>query len=164
MPNIRTTTGEMESAWEIYWELSSVISQISKGETTLTTTPDSNTPTTQPADSNTSPTMSEIMSGINNFSTNNTKDLQRLVVKWADQVYPSRTLQDTLIKLLEEVAELFKDPNEEELADVLILTLDLFHLAGVAPGPALITKMKINIEERTWKIDPKTGIMKHATP
>ncbi len=79
-------------------------------------TKDSNTPTPQLADSCTSPTMYETVSDIRNFSINNTEHLQQLVTRWANSVYPERTIQDTLVKLLEEVAELFKTPNEEELA------------------------------------------------
>lgn len=81
---------------------------------------------------------------------------------WANEVYPDRTIQDTLVKLLEEVAELFKDQNAEELADVAILVLDLFHLADIHLGYAVLRKMKINIEEREWQINPKTGILKHV--
>ena len=128
----------------------------------MTKNPHSSTPTTPPVASNTSLTMSEILSDTVNFSTSSTVDLQKLVTRWANGVYPSRTLQDTLIKLLEEVAELFKDPGEEELADVAILVLDLFYLADVKMGPAIMKKMKINIEERTWEINPKTGILKHV--
>ncbi len=164
MPNIRIDIGGEEYQSQISSEQLNVILRILKGETISTKTPPSNTPTTQPADSSTSLTMSDIKGSMKNFSTSHIRDLQRLVTTWADSIYPTRTLEDTLIKLLEEVAELFKDPSEEELADVMILAMDLFHLASVPIGKAVEKKMRINIEERTWKIDPKTGIMKHVTP
>lgn len=124
---------------------------------------DTHTQHTQPVDSCTSPTMEEIMGDMPNFSTSSIKDLQKLVVGWADREFPTRNLNGCLIKLLEEIAELFADPSEEELADVLLLTLDLFHLTGIDPGKALVKKMRIN-EERTWVINEKTGIMRHVTP
>lgn len=163
MPSIRITTGAAEYQYQPSLEQLKGILQILNGENTSIGTPDSNMPTQQPADSNTLLSMSEITGTMTNFSTSRIEDLQTLVVTWANRVYPDRTIQDTLVKLLEEVAELFKDPSEEELADVLILTLDLFNLAEVHPGRALTTKMKINIEDRTWIIDPKTGIMRHET-
>ena len=81
---------------------------------------------------------------------------------WADRVYSGRTIQNALDKLIEEVNELYKDPGEEELADVAILVFDLFHLANIDIGKAVLKKMKINIEERKWQINPKTGILKHV--
>ena len=95
-----------------------------------------------------------------NFSTSSIKDLQKLVVSWADGQFPDRTIQGCLIKLLEEIAELFANPSEEELADVMLLVLDLFHLTKIDPGRALVKKMRIN-EEREWVIDQKTGVMHH---
>ena len=157
-----TTIGSMAYRFLRFWGPSNDTSPPSNKENTLTqTTEDSNTPTQPPVDSNTSPTMYEMLKDIPNFSTSRMGDLQHLVVTWANSVYPDRTIQDTLVKLLEEVAELFKDPGEEELADVAILVLDLFHLADVRIGSAVMRKMKINIEERTWEINPKTGILKH---
>ena len=89
------------------------------------------------------------------------RDLTALVALWADNVYPSRTPEDTLVKLLEEVAELFKTPGDPgELADVAILVLDLFYLHKIPIGKAVFDKMQIN-KVREWRIDPKTGIMSH---
>ncbi len=160
MPSTKITIGSVEYQSPKYWELLNATLRQSREESTLTQNTDTPTPPAQPADSCTSLTIAEIQSGMPNFSTNSIKDLQRLVVEWADGQFPTRNLQGCLIKLLEEVAELFADPSEEELADVLLLTLDLFHLAGVDPGKALLRKMEIN-EGRQWTINEKTGIMNH---
>ena len=69
---------------------------------------------------------------------------------------------DVLIKFLEEVAELFKDPqSKDEQADLLILMLDLARLTGIDILQAGFDKMAIN-RSREWIIDPKTGIMSHV--
>jgi predicted house-cleaning noncanonical NTP pyrophosphatase (MazG superfamily) len=91
------------------------------------------------------------------------KDLQELVVRWLEGTYPNRTYQDVLIKFLEEVAEMFKNPNESEIADLMILILDLAHLLDIDLGKATVNKMLIN-GERKWQIDPETGIMHHVRP
>lgn len=86
---------------------------------------------------------------------------------WLLVQYPNRTQQDVLIKFLEEVAELFKNPNDPlEQADLLILLLDLAHFSGMTGEQLLMhghSKMAIN-RSREWTIDPKTGIMSHVHP
>ena len=160
MPNTKIIIGSVEYQSPKYWELLNATLRQSKEENILTETQESPTPPMPLADSCTSRTIAEIQKSMPNFSTNSIKDLQTLVVMWADSLYANRTLSNCLDKLLEEVEELYDNPNPEELADVMLLTLDLFHLAGVDPGKALMAKMKTN-EERKWKIDPFTGVMKH---
>jgi predicted house-cleaning noncanonical NTP pyrophosphatase (MazG superfamily) len=91
--------------------------------------------------------------------------LQTDIVSWLQTAYPNRTQQDVLVKFLEEVAELFKNPNDPtEQADLLILLLDLAHFAGMSGEDLLMhghTKMETN-RGRKWKIDPQTGIMSHV--
>lgn len=94
------------------------------------------------------------------------RNLQREVSDWADSVYPNRTLESVIGKLKEEYQELMEalslngriDPLE--LADVLILALDGATLAKVDVQNAVREKVGINYE-RSWLIDPKTGIMSH---
>jgi NTP pyrophosphatase (non-canonical NTP hydrolase) len=90
------------------------------------------------------------------------KDLQQEVITWVNSVYPKRTLMTTLIKYQEEVAEVVKAPTDEmELADIMILTLDLFHQAGVDVDTAVRKKLEIN-RNRSWAIEPTTGVMRHT--
>lgn len=91
-------------------------------------------------------------------------DLQRIITEWADRVYPGRTPENALHKLiLEEIPELLHggldDPHE--WADLLILVVDAAHLRGIDVVQAAFEKMEIN-RNRSWKIDPKTGLMKHV--
>ena len=94
------------------------------------------------------------------------RNLQREVSAWADSVYPNRTLESVIGKLREEYQELMDalqlngriDPLE--LADVLILALDGATLARVDVQNAVREKVGINYE-RSWLIDPKTGLMSH---
>lgn len=93
--------------------------------------------------------------------TSDWRFVQKEVVEWADTLLPDRQSEDALRKLLEEIAELFQDPRDPgELADVGILVLDLFHLAGVDFGQAVMRKLEVN-RNREWKTG-KHGIMRHV--
>ncbi|WP_373081961.1 dATP/dGTP pyrophosphohydrolase domain-containing protein [Zhongshania sp.] len=90
------------------------------------------------------------------------RELQSLITDWADQVIPHRTLHDASVKLLEEVAEAFANPGDPgELADMAILVMDMFHLAGVDMEQAIRDKMAVN-KQRSWQRDPRTRILKHV--
>ena len=74
---------------------------------------------------------------------------------------PDRVPQMALIKLLHEVGELFSDPSDPgELADVLIIMLDLCKMAGHDPGKIIYDKMGINVE-RKWTRHPVSGVVEH---
>jgi len=80
--------------------------------------------------------------------------LQEEIAAWADSVIPDRDSYSTIAKLLSEIGELvaserMSDP--EELADVAILVLDLFHLQKVDMAEAVRNKMQVNIRRR-WKV------------
>jgi NTP pyrophosphatase (non-canonical NTP hydrolase) len=80
--------------------------------------------------------------------------LQEEIAAWADDLIPDRTAYSTIAKLLEEIGELIASErmsDPEELADVAILVLDLFHLQGVDMAEAVRNKMSTNIR-RKWKI------------
>ena len=72
---------------------------------------------------------------------------------------PGRTRQvesaySTIAKLLSEIGELIASErmsDPEELADVAILVLDLFHLQKVDMAQAVRDKMQINTTRR-WKV------------
>lgn len=91
-------------------------------------------------------------------------ELQEEISSWADGVFPDRTAEDAIRKLMwEELPELMlsgaKDPKE--FADVVILVLDIAHLQGIDVASAIRDKMLIN-RARKWAIDPKTGLMNHV--
>lgn len=91
------------------------------------------------------------------------EQLQQDIAAWLDPINPNRTANSTIAKLLEEIGELIasermQDP--EELADVAILVLDLFHIQDVDMAAAIKAKMHIN-RARTWRI-ADNGAMSHV--
>ena len=93
----------------------------------------------------------------------NISDLQELVAAWADQIVPERTAMSTIAKLLEEIGELIASErmnDPEELADVAILVLDLFHIQGVNLEMAVKQKMLINAS-RHWEV-ADNGAARHT--
>ena len=81
-------------------------------------------------------------------------ELQANIAEWADSVVPNRTPLSVVAKLLGELGELIAsermgDPSE--IADVLILALDLAHLQGIDAAEAIRTKLDIN-RSRTWRV------------
>lgn len=88
--------------------------------------------------------------------------LRNLIVEWADEVFPERTVLNAIQKMiLEEIPEYLMDRgNPMELADLGILLYDIAHLDGVDLDSAIRKKMAIN-RFRTWGIDARTGLLKH---
>lgn len=89
---------------------------------------------------------------------------QRMIAKWADVVYPDRTAEHALTKMmLHEIPELLQSGVDDplEFADVAILLFDIAHLKGIDIGEAIEQKMMIN-RDRMWAVDPKTGVMSHV--
>lgn len=92
----------------------------------------------------------------------------RVVNLWADTVFPDRVAETALTKLaMEEVPELLIHRKKHgidgigtELADCLILLLDLAVIWGVDLEKALLKKMHRNVE-RTWGKDTATGFYNH---
>jgi NTP pyrophosphatase (non-canonical NTP hydrolase) len=78
---------------------------------------------------------------------------------------PERTPADAIKKLsMEEVPELWRSLKEDgqvdegEIADVLILALDICEMSGIDPLDAIHNKMAINLG-RTWKFEH--GVLQH---
>ena len=95
--------------------------------------------------------------------SNTVSDLQELIAAWADQIVPERTPMSTVSKLLEEIGELIASErmnDPEELADVAILVLDLFHIQGVDLEKAVKAKMQINAS-RHWEV-ADNGAARHT--
>lgn len=88
--------------------------------------------------------------------------LRNMIVEWADEVFPERTVLNAIQKMvLEEIPEYLMDRgNPMELADLGILLYDIAHLDGVDLDSAIRKKMTIN-RFRTWGIDARTGLLKH---
>ncbi len=89
----------------------------------------------------------------------------RLITSWADSIMPNRTPADAIKKLsMEEVPELWRSLKEDgavdagEVADVLILALDICAMSGIDPLDAINEKMAIN-ELRSWKFEH--GVLQH---
>lgn len=97
-------------------------------------------------------------------ATDPVEHLQDRIAGWADRVFPHRTPENALQKLvMEEIPELLNggldDPHE--YADVLILVLDVAKLRGIDAIQAAHEKMTIN-EARSWEMDESTGLMHHV--
>ena len=91
--------------------------------------------------------------------------ISRAIMKWADTIMPDRTAADAIKKLsMEEVPELWRSLKEDgeidegEIADVLILALDICELSGINPMIAIHQKMMVNCT-RKWKIE--YGVLQH---
>lgn len=92
------------------------------------------------------------------------QQLQQMISEWADEVYPDRTVENALTKMmLHEIPELLhgKAMDPTEFADVAILLFDIAHLKGIDIGKAIADKMEIN-KKRIWGVDPATGVMSHV--
>ena len=91
------------------------------------------------------------------------REMTEYIVNWCDTIYPERTPEIVLSKLIEELEELKDRPCDgHELADVGILLLDYCDLVGVDLVKVIHWKMKIN-KARTWEID-EDGKLQHKRP
>jgi hypothetical protein len=89
--------------------------------------------------------------------------LQKEIRAWADSVFPNRTAQHALNKLvMDEIPEFLHgglgDPLE--YADLVILILDIADRKGIDVAKAVHDKMAIN-RKRVWKVDEETGRAQH---
>jgi NTP pyrophosphatase (non-canonical NTP hydrolase) len=92
------------------------------------------------------------------------QELQVEIAQWADQLNPNRTALSLIAKMLEELGELIASERQDdplELADVLILALDLAHIKQIDLAVAVQAKMQIN-RQRQWRI-ADNGAMSHVT-
>jgi hypothetical protein len=82
------------------------------------------------------------------------------IVSWADEVFPERTPEGTINKLIEELKELSDNPLDAwEMADVFILLLDLCDMLGFDLAKITAHKMNVN-RNRRWHIE--NGVFKHV--
>lgn len=91
--------------------------------------------------------------------------ISRGIFNWANTIMPDRTPADAIKKLsMEEVPELWRSLKENheidqgEIADVLILALDICEMSGVNPIEAIHAKMMENCA-RSWKFE--YGVLQH---
>jgi NTP pyrophosphatase (non-canonical NTP hydrolase) len=82
--------------------------------------------------------------------------IQQEITEWADSIIPDRTVLTAIHKLvLEEVPELLVELRQTgkispgEIADVLILAIDIATLSGIDATTAIRDKMIIN-RQRKW--------------
>ena len=89
------------------------------------------------------------------------KEMQAYIVDWADKLMPNRLPENAFAKMLEEIEEWKERPADgHEAADVLIIFLDVCHLAGIDVVKAFHYKMRIN-QKREWELDDK-GLLSHV--
>ena len=91
--------------------------------------------------------------------------VQRAIWEWANNIMPERTPADAIKKLsMEEVPELWRSlkengtVDEDEIADILILTLDICEMCNIDALDAIHIKMQENIR-RKWKFE--YGVLQH---
>lgn len=92
------------------------------------------------------------------------QELQADIAQWADQLNPDRTALSLIAKMLEELGELIASERQDdplELADVLILALDLAHIKNIDLVDAVQRKMRVN-RSRVWRI-ADNGAMSHVS-
>lgn len=99
------------------------------------------------------------------YEPDNIHNITGEIAEWANSVIPDRTVADTIKKLsMEEVPELWRSLKEDgdidagEIADVLILALDICYLTGNDPRRIIEKKMNIN-RQRNWKFEH--GVLQH---
>ena len=86
---------------------------------------------------------------------------QLTIGKWADTVFPNRTTASAMLKLYSELGEYIRNPKcGEELADILIMMIDLANLNGIDIQEAMLAKHSKNLT-RQWQVDPVMGTMSH---
>lgn len=83
------------------------------------------------------------------------RELQTDVIEWADGIAPDRSAKDAVVKMVSETSELLdavlNNGNvEQELADCLILLLDLADMYNIDLVEAGAAKMTINWN-RKWE-------------
>lgn len=78
--------------------------------------------------------------------------LQTEITAWADEVFPDRTIEGTIAKLVEdEIPEFMRKPTDAaEYSDLVILILDIASQQGIDIARAVRNKMAVN-RRRTWK-------------
>ncbi|QQG31318.1 nucleotide pyrophosphohydrolase [Cyanophage S-2L] len=89
-------------------------------------------------------------------------ELQAEIAAWIHPLNPDRRPGGTIAKLLEEIGELIASDRAHdplEVADVLILALDLATLLGVDVTEAIRAKLAIN-RARSWA-RADNGAMRH---
>ena len=91
--------------------------------------------------------------------------ITRAIYNWANTIMPDRTPADAIKKLsMEEVPELWRslkengEVDEGEIADVLILALDICAMSCIDPVDAIHVKMQENLQ-RKWKFE--YGVLQH---
>ena len=103
---------------------------------------------------------------INKFRSMNW--IQRDIQKWADSKIPDRTPDGQMIHLERELNELkaewaAKDMTkaEEELADIIIVALNIAAQMGFNMQKSVIKKMEKN-KKRTWSKPDSQGVIHHT--
>jgi NTP pyrophosphatase (non-canonical NTP hydrolase) len=89
-------------------------------------------------------------------------ELQAEIASWISPLNPERGPHGTIAKLLEEIGELIASERAHdplEVADVLILALDLATILGIDVEDAVRAKLDIN-RRRTW-CRADNGAMRH---
>ena len=90
-----------------------------------------------------------------------------VIVDWASQAFPARSIDTVRYKLIQEAQELILalavskwDGIEDEIADVQILIHDLCALRGISLPGATLRKLAVNVN-RNWEIDAN-GLSHHV--
>lgn len=84
-------------------------------------------------------------------------EIQAEVTAWADEVLPDRTVGGMVIKMVEELGEVAKDPSDPlQLADMIILLVDIADQYDINLSEAVSNRMHINRIKR-WKSNRHTG-------
>lgn len=89
-------------------------------------------------------------------------NLQDEVVNWANRVFPERTPEGALQKLLQdEIPELINNPDDpNEWGDLMILALDIMYLKKIPLAETVMNKLRIN-RSRNWMQKPN-GTWQHV--
>lgn len=94
--------------------------------------------------------------------------VQNMVHDWANETFPERDLHSAITKLImaeiPEFMHFFNMKNyidQDELADLFIILLDLASMAGINAEQAIQHKHQVNLK-RTWTKDQNSNTWSHS--
>ena len=92
-------------------------------------------------------------------------DIQQEIGEWSTKTFGPPRAQSKILHMQREVEELLLKPGDIfEMADILILLLDIARTAGHSANDLVITvqeKMEIN-KKRNWGNPDKNGVVEHV--
>lgn len=88
------------------------------------------------------------------------EEFNKELASWVNETFPTKTKESIALHLKEEVDELLKSHNEEEIADCFMLVLDYANHLNIDILEAAKKKLKI-CKNRKWHEPDKDNVVRH---